>query len=50
MGQKSVQVQLYGVEMTSERLLNVSIEVLYPSPQKTFLATPLVSRPQNRRR
>ena len=40
----------YGVEMTAERLLNMSIEVLYPSPpqkktfipQNKFLATPLI--------
>jgi len=43
---KSVQVKFYGVEITSEPLLNMSIEVLYPSPkllyaQNKFLAAPL---------
>ena len=44
---QSVQVNFYGVEMTSERLLNMSIEVLYlPQnfiPPNKFLATPLKS-------
>jgi len=43
---KSVQVNFYGIKMTLERLLNMSIKVLYfPNlfipPQNKFMATPL---------
>jgi len=46
-----VKVNFYGVKMTPERLLNISIEVLYlPKifiPPNKFLATPLVVTGKN---